>query len=76
MVDDPNQIQSEWFLGKKRVGVTAGASAPESLTQEIIAVVQKLGHTTVKTLPGIVESTVFSMPKGLDKKNLKNQEIH
>ena len=75
-VDDPNQIQSEWFLGKKRVGVTAGASAPESLTQEIIAVVQKLGHTTVKTLPGIVESTVFSMPKGLDKKNLKNQEIH
>ena len=74
LVDDPKQVQPEWFLGKKRVGVTAGASAPESLTQEIILVVQQLGHKTIKTLPGIVESTIFSMPKGLDKKSLQNQD--
>ena len=75
LVDDPKQVQPEWFLGKKRVGVTAGASAPESLTQEIILVVQQLGHKTIKTLPGIVESTIFSMPKGLDKKSLQNQDL-
>jgi 4-hydroxy-3-methylbut-2-enyl diphosphate reductase len=75
LVDDPKQVQPEWFLGKKRVGVTAGASAPESLTQEIILLVQQLGHKTIKTLPGIIESTIFSMPKGLDKKSLQNQDI-
>jgi 4-hydroxy-3-methylbut-2-en-1-yl diphosphate reductase len=67
LVDDPEQVQAQWFVGKKRVGITAGASAPESLTQEIIAVVQNYGHKTIKTLPGIIESTIFSMPKGLDK---------
>ena len=68
LVDDPNLVEPHWFEGKKKVGITAGASAPESLTQEIILKVQSLGHRVVKTLPGIVESTVFSMPRGLQKK--------
>jgi len=67
LVDDPLQVKPEWFLGKKRVGISAGASAPENLTQEIIDVVRHYGLRVVKTLPGIVENTVFSMPKGLQK---------
>jgi 4-hydroxy-3-methylbut-2-enyl diphosphate reductase len=65
LVDDPSQVQAEWFVGKKRVGISAGASAPESLTQEVVAVIRSYGLRVVKTLPGIVENTVFSMPKGL-----------
>jgi len=65
LVDDPSQVQAEWFVGKKRVGISAGASAPEALTQEIVAVIRSYGLRVVKTLPGIVENTVFSMPKGL-----------
>jgi 4-hydroxy-3-methylbut-2-enyl diphosphate reductase len=67
LVDDPRQVKPEWFLDKKRVGISAGASAPENLTQEIISVVRNYGLRVVKKLPGIVESTVFSMPKGLQK---------
>ncbi|WP_108646684.1 4-hydroxy-3-methylbut-2-enyl diphosphate reductase [Polynucleobacter rarus] len=67
LVDDPLQVKPEWFFDKKRVGISAGASAPENLTQEIIDVVRHYGLRVVKTLPGIVENTVFSMPKGLQK---------
>jgi 4-hydroxy-3-methylbut-2-enyl diphosphate reductase len=67
LVDDPLQVKPEWFHDKKRVGISAGASAPENLTQEIISVIRDYGLRVVKTLPGIVENTVFSMPKGLQK---------
>jgi 4-hydroxy-3-methylbut-2-enyl diphosphate reductase len=67
LVDDPKQVKPEWFFGKKRVGISAGASAPENLTQEIISEIREYGLRIVKTLPGIVENTVFSMPKGLQK---------
>ncbi|MFM8153620.1 MAG: 4-hydroxy-3-methylbut-2-enyl diphosphate reductase, partial [Polynucleobacter victoriensis] len=43
MVDQPSQLKSEWFVGKKRVGLTAGASAPESLAQSIIERIKELG---------------------------------
>jgi len=67
LVDHPSQVDPRWFEGKKRVGISAGASAPEVLTQEIVATIQAYGLRVVKTLPGIVENTVFSMPKGLQK---------
>lgn len=67
LVDHPSQVDPRWFDGKKRVGISAGASAPEVLTQEIVATIQAYGLRVVKTLPGIVENTVFSMPKGLQK---------
>ena len=47
------------------VGVTAGASAPEVLTQEIVTMIKGYGLKVVKTLPGIEEKIVFTMPKGL-----------
>jgi 4-hydroxy-3-methylbut-2-enyl diphosphate reductase len=65
LVDDPELVKQEWFFNKKRVGVTAGASAPEVLTQEIVTMIKGYGLKVVKTLPGIEEKIVFTMPKGL-----------
>jgi 4-hydroxy-3-methylbut-2-en-1-yl diphosphate reductase len=65
MVDQPSQLKPEWFVGKKRVGLTAGASAPESLAQTIIERIKELGPKNVRTLDGIVENTSFPLPKGL-----------
>ena len=66
MIDHPDQIQPEWFIGKKRVGLTAGASAPESLAQSIIDRIKELGPRAVRNLDGIVENTAFPLPKGLN----------
>ena len=65
MVDHPDQVNPEWFHGKKRVGLTAGASAPESLAQSIIDRIKELGLKNVRTLDGIIENTAFPLPKGL-----------
>ena len=67
MVDDPSQLESEWFRNVKRVGLTAGASAPESLAQAIIQRIKELGPKQVRALEGIIENTVFALPKGLGK---------
>ena len=65
MVDAPDQLNPEWFEGKKRVGLTAGASAPESLAQSIVARIQEFGPRSVRPLPGVVEDVTFSLPKNL-----------
>jgi 4-hydroxy-3-methylbut-2-enyl diphosphate reductase len=65
MVDNASQLQPEWLAGKTRVGVTAGASAPEVLVKEVIAKLNTLGAAEVRELHGIVESVVFPLPKNL-----------
>jgi 4-hydroxy-3-methylbut-2-enyl diphosphate reductase len=65
MVDDPDQLKAEWFVGKKRVGLTAGASSPESLAQSIVNRIQEFGPRQVRALPGVVEDVTFSLPKNL-----------
>ncbi|RYZ10754.1 MAG: 4-hydroxy-3-methylbut-2-enyl diphosphate reductase [Comamonadaceae bacterium] len=65
MVDSPSELRAEWLEGKQRVGVTAGASAPEVLVQEVIARVKALGATAVRKMDGIVETVKFPLPKGL-----------
>ena len=65
MVDAPDQLKPEWFAGKQRVGLTAGASAPESLAQSIVARIQEFGPRSVRPLPGVVEDVTFSLPKNL-----------
>lgn len=65
MVDAPEQLQAEWFVGKKRIGLTAGASAPESLAQAIVARIQEFGPRKVRSLDGVVEDVTFSLPKNL-----------
>lgn len=65
MVDNASHLQPEWLAGKKRIGVTAGASAPEVLVKEVIAKLNSLGAEEVRELNGIVESVVFPLPKNL-----------
>jgi 4-hydroxy-3-methylbut-2-enyl diphosphate reductase len=65
MVDNAELLVSAWFAGKARIGVTAGASAPEVLVQQVIARIQELSSGSVEELPGVEESTVFSLPPGL-----------
>ena len=67
LVDHPDQLERAWFEGQKRVGLTAGASAPESLTQEILERIRDYGPRVVKTLPGVEENTIFALPRGLGK---------
>jgi 4-hydroxy-3-methylbut-2-enyl diphosphate reductase len=66
MVDHPDQLKAEWFQGIKRVGLTAGASAPEVLAQSIIEKIKEFGPRTVKHLDGVTEKTIFQLPKGLN----------
>jgi 4-hydroxy-3-methylbut-2-en-1-yl diphosphate reductase len=65
MIDDPKQLQAEWFENKKRIGLTAGASAPEELAQAIIQQIKSYGINQVKIMDGISENMVFPLPKGL-----------
>ncbi|MEO8536019.1 MAG: 4-hydroxy-3-methylbut-2-enyl diphosphate reductase [Betaproteobacteria bacterium] len=68
MVDNATELRPEWLAGKRRVGVTAGASAPELLVAQVIDRLRALGATSVAELPGTVERTVFPMPRGLAAK--------
>jgi 4-hydroxy-3-methylbut-2-en-1-yl diphosphate reductase len=65
MVDRAADLRPEWVAGKRRVGVTAGASAPEVLVQEVIAKLRGLGAASVEALPGVVEKVVFTLPRAL-----------
>jgi 4-hydroxy-3-methylbut-2-enyl diphosphate reductase len=65
MVDNAEEIQPEWVAGKDRVGLTAGASAPEILVEAVIARLQQLGATEVAPLDGLLETVSFPLPKGL-----------
>ena len=65
MVDTAAELQPEWFEGKTRVGLTAGASAPDILVQEVISRMRALGAVSVRTLDGIQETIKFPLPKGL-----------
>ena len=67
MVDNVGYLKPEWFEGKKNVGITAGASAPEILVQEVIDMVSSWGHDTVHEVQGTEESIVFALPKLLRK---------
>ena len=65
MVDTAADLKAEWIAGRKRVGVTAGASAPDVLVNEVLERLMELGATRVVPLEGIAEHVVFSLPKGL-----------
>jgi 4-hydroxy-3-methylbut-2-enyl diphosphate reductase len=65
LVDSAKDIDPAWIEGRARVGVTAGASAPEVLVQEALARLRALGARSVRTLQGVAESVTFPLPKGL-----------
>lgn len=65
MVDDPAELQAAWLVDRARVGITAGASAPEILVQGVIDKLRALGAISVQTMAGVEESVQFPLPKGL-----------
>jgi 4-hydroxy-3-methylbut-2-en-1-yl diphosphate reductase len=65
MVDDASELKPEWFEGKQRVGITAGASAPEMLVQGVVQRLRELGAVAVRKMDGIEETIQFPLPKGL-----------
>lgn len=68
LLDDPDMIQPEWFSAGKRVGVTAGASAPEELVSQVINRLKELGAISVRTLDGVEETISFPLPRELSRK--------
>jgi 4-hydroxy-3-methylbut-2-enyl diphosphate reductase len=66
MIDNASQIDPAWLEGKLRVGVTAGASAPEVLVQAVIDRLKELGAKSVRALDGVQEAVTFPLPKGLE----------
>ncbi len=72
MVDNAEQLKEEWFVGKRQVGITAGASAPEILVQQVLSRIKQIGvrqtgeEVTIEELGGVIESVVFPMPKGIE----------
>ncbi len=65
MVDNASYLKPEWLVGKQKIGVSAGASAPEVLVKEVIAALQNMGAQQVTELQGVVENVVFQLPKNL-----------
>ncbi len=65
MIDNATELQKEWFVGRPRVGLTAGASAPDVLVQEVIVKLREFGAVSVRSLEGIKETLKFPLPKGL-----------
>jgi 4-hydroxy-3-methylbut-2-enyl diphosphate reductase len=68
MVESAADLRPEWIAGKRRIGVSAGASAPETLVQELVARLKALGARSVRSLDGITESVVFSLPRELARR--------
>ena len=68
MVDNAAQIDPAWLAGVSRIGVTAGASAPEILVQQVIERLKSLGAGSVRALDGVEENVTFPLPKGLSAK--------
>ena len=65
MIDNASELDAAWLDGRPRVGVTAGASAPEVLVEEVLARLRSLGAKSIRQLDGVEENVVFPMPKGL-----------
>jgi len=70
MVDAAGDLQAPWFDGRPRVGLTAGASAPDVLVQDVIVQLKALGATSVRRLAGVEETVQFPLPMGLGDKSM------
>jgi 4-hydroxy-3-methylbut-2-enyl diphosphate reductase len=78
MIDDASALDPAWFIAAQRVGLTAGASAPDVLVQQVIARLRELGALSVRTLDGVLETVHFPLPKGLKGSNemLEESVLH
>ncbi len=74
MVDSPDDLQAQWFDGKRAVGLTAGASAPDILVQQVITRLRSLGAVSVRQLKGVQETVHFPLPMGLGDKSMNKAD--
>jgi 4-hydroxy-3-methylbut-2-enyl diphosphate reductase len=70
MIEGAQALKPEWFEGRQRVGLTAGASAPDVLVQAVIARLRELGATSVRRMDGVVENVRFPLPRGLGDRSM------
>jgi 4-hydroxy-3-methylbut-2-enyl diphosphate reductase len=68
LIDGPESIDPAWLVERQRIGITAGASAPELLVQQVIHRLKELGAISVRTMDGLHENVSFPLPKGLSRK--------
>ncbi len=73
LLDDPEQIQAQWLVGKQRVGVTAGASAPEVLVQQVIRRLEEWGARAIREQTGREETITFALPRDLRANRLADE---
>jgi len=74
LIDNADEIQDEWLAGRTSVGVTAGASAPEVLVDQVVQTLRDRGGLAVAEIPGIKEQVVFSLPRELVKAGERYEE--
>jgi len=72
LIDGPEAIDPQWLVDKQHVGITAGASAPEVLVQDVVARLKSLGAISVRTMDGLQEKVSFPLPKGLSAKTTQS----
>ena len=70
MVEGAQDLQPQWFDGGRRVGLTAGASAPDVLVQQVIVALRNLGATTIRKMDGVTENVHFPLPRGLGDRSM------
>jgi 4-hydroxy-3-methylbut-2-en-1-yl diphosphate reductase len=70
MVEGAAGLQDQWFEGKHRVGLTAGASAPDVLVQDVILRLRQLGAVTIRKMDGVLENVHFPLPRGLGDRSM------
>ena len=72
MVEGAQDLQPQWFEGRSRVGLTAGASAPDILVQQVIDKLRELGATSIRSMDGVVENVHFPLPRGLSDRGMSD----
>ncbi len=70
MVEGAQGLQAEWFEGRRRVGLTAGASAPDVLVQDVIARLREMGAVSIRKMDGVLENVRFPLPRGLGDRSM------
>jgi 4-hydroxy-3-methylbut-2-enyl diphosphate reductase len=70
MVEGAQDLQAHWFEGGRRVGLTAGASAPDVLVQQVIEALRGLGATAIRKMDGVTENVQFPLPRGLGDRSM------
>src|SRR6267154_6107087 len=76
LVEDASGVDPRWLLGHSRIGLTAGASAPELLVREVVERLRQIGARAVRSLDGVIEEVVFPLPKGLGGPSGPEGEAH